>query len=147
MYVTYFLSLLSPICKELSIQALSIVNFCAHAKVHFAISNITEQCWSCLSRSVKRPCIFVMTQGFICLDRFVFVGNCHFLLVSCSATVVKEREDESRSRGFGFVTFYESKHVEDAVYQLNDTVSTLFQEVLYDGPIICVRESILSEMA
>lgn len=37
------------------------------------------------------------------------------------ATVVKEREDESRSRGFGFVTFYESKHVEDAVYQLNDT--------------------------
>ena len=77
---------------------------------------------------------------------FVFVGivgNCHFLLVSCSATVVKEREDESRSRGFGFVTFYESKHVEDAVYQLNDTVSTPFQEVLFDGPIMCVRESIV----
>ncbi|XP_068706780.1 uncharacterized protein [Montipora capricornis] len=37
------------------------------------------------------------------------------------ATVVKEREDESRSRGFGFVTFCESKHVDDAVYQLNDS--------------------------
>ena len=74
---------------------------------------------------------------------FVLVGNCHFLLVSCSATVVKEREDESRSRGFGFVTFYESKHVEDAVYQLNDTVSTPLQDFLFDGPIMCVRESIV----
>lgn len=56
--------------------------------------------------------------------RYVFIGikMCHFLLVSCSATVVKEREDERRSRGFGFVTFYESKHVEDAIYELNDSV-------------------------
>ena len=40
------------------------------------------------------------------------------------------------------MTFYETKHVDDAVYQLNDTVSTLFQEVLFDGQIICGRESI-----
>ena len=62
---------------------------------------------------------------------------CHFLLVSCSATVVKDREDESRSRGFGFVTFYESKHVEEAIKTLNDSVSRLCQKVLFDGPIIC----------
>lgn len=65
---------------------------------------------------------------------------CHFLFLSCSATVVKEREDESRSRGFGFVTFYESKHVDDAVYQLNDTVGRLLcQKILFDGPAICER--------
>lgn len=79
-----------------------------------------------LSCSVTQPCIYVMTQGYICLRHTLgmslLVLKCHFLLVSCSATVVKEREDERRSRGFGFVTFYESKHVEDAIYQLNDSV-------------------------
>ena len=109
-----------------------------------------------LSCSVTQPCIYVLTCKciFQCYlletySRYVFTGikMCSFLFVYCSATVVKEREDESRSRGFGFVTFYESKHVDDAVYQLNDTVSRLCQKILFIGPIICERESVLSEMA
>ena len=51
---------------------------------------------------------------FICLNLLL----CFFP----SASIVKEREDESRSRGFGFVTFYEARHVEDAVKDLNDSV-------------------------
>ncbi|CAH3109058.1 unnamed protein product [Porites lobata] len=35
------------------------------------------------------------------------------------ARVVMEREDETRSRGFGFVTFYEEKNVQKAIEQLN----------------------------
>ncbi|XP_074616720.1 uncharacterized protein LOC141876133 [Acropora palmata] len=74
---------------------------------------------------------FTMSEGG---EKKVYVGNLsysttdqdlrgHFESIGEieEATVVKEREDESRSRGFGFVTFYETKHVDDAVYQLNDT--------------------------
>lgn len=56
--------------------------------------------------------------------RYVFIGikMCYFLFVFCLVIVVKEREDERRLRGFGFVIFYELKYVEDVIYEFNDSV-------------------------
>ena len=54
-----------------------------------------------------------------------YIDIVYFLILFLAARVVMEREDETRSRGFGFVTFYEEKDVQKAINDLNEGVKLL----------------------
>ena len=54
-----------------------------------------------------------------------YIDIVYFLILFLAARVVMEREDETRSRGFGFVTFFEEKDVQIAIDQLNGEVKRL----------------------
>ena len=53
-----------------------------------------------------------------------YIDFVYFLILFLAARVVNDRET-GRSRGFGFVTFYEEKDVQKAINDLNDGVKLL----------------------
>ena len=53
-----------------------------------------------------------------------YIDFVYFLILFLAARVVTDRET-GRSRGFGFVTFYEEKNVQEAIDRLNGQVKLL----------------------
>ena len=53
-----------------------------------------------------------------------YIDIVYFLILFLAARVVYDRET-GRSRGFGFVTFYEEKDVQKAINDLNEGVKLL----------------------
>jgi len=45
-------------------------------------------------------------------------------ILNFAATIIKDRESE-KSKGFGFVTFYDGRHVQDVIDQLHQKVNTV----------------------
>ena len=54
-----------------------------------------------------------------------YIDIVYFLILFLAARVVMEREDETRSRGFGFVTFCEEKDAQKAIDDLDGGVKLL----------------------
>ena len=54
-----------------------------------------------------------------------YIDIVYFLILFLAARVVMEREDETRSRGFGFVTFYEERDAQKAIDDLDGGVKLL----------------------
>ena len=45
-------------------------------------------------------------------------------ILNFAATIITDREN-GRSKGFGFVTFYDGRHVQDVIDQLHQKVNTV----------------------
>ena len=72
--------------------------------------------WTSSSSSLVKPS---QTMEF-------YIDIVYFLILFLAARVVMEREDETRSRGFGFVTFYEERDAQKAIDDLDGGVKTSF---------------------
>ena len=71
--------------------------------------------WTSSSSSLVKPS---QTMEF-------YIDIVYFLILFLAARVVMEREDETRSRGFGFVTFCEEKDAQKAIDDLDGGVKLL----------------------
>ena len=71
--------------------------------------------WTSSSSSLVKPS---QTMEF-------YIDIVYFLILFLAARVVMEREDETRSRGFGFVTFYEERDAQKAIHDLDGGVKLL----------------------
>ena len=71
--------------------------------------------WTSSSSSLVKPS---QTMEF-------YIDIVYFLILFLAARVVMEREDETRSRGFGFVTFYEERDAQKAIDDLDGGVKLL----------------------
>ena len=71
--------------------------------------------WTSSSSSLVKPS---QTMEF-------YIDIVYFLILFLAARVVMEREDETRSRGFGFVTFYEERDAQKAIDDLDRGVKLL----------------------
>ena len=88
--------------------------------------------WTSSSSSLVKPS---QTMEF-------YIDIVYFLILFLAARVVMEREDETRSRGFGFVTFYEEKNVQKAIEQLNGEVKRLSTMVATNSLINSLNSNI-----